>query len=150
MKKYALLHIYLPQFAMSASLPLLSEHSTRSAPRNRSCFIIFPCPYCFLIVFDIYLIIFCYILLYFASTFDEISERTPQKASAVPRVLTKDELTSVQVRLEVFVSRMEGNICTTFPSRCKGVLVDSFSHFFPYLTYLNLIQSPETICHQRS
>ena len=63
MKKYALLHIYLPQFAMSASLPLLSEHSTRSAPRNHSCFIIFPCPYCFLIVFDIYLIIFCYILL---------------------------------------------------------------------------------------
>ena len=39
------------------------EHSTRSASRNRSCFIIFPCPYCFLIVFDIYLIIFCYILL---------------------------------------------------------------------------------------
>ena len=76
--------------------------------------------------------IFDHILLYFASTFDEISERTPQKASAVPRVLTKDELTSVQVRLEVFVSRMEGNICTTFPSRCKGVLVDSFSHFFPY------------------
>jgi hypothetical protein len=110
------------------------EHSTRSASRNRSCFIIFPCPYCFLIVFDIYLIIFCYILLYFASTFDEISERTPQKASELlcRGFSPKTSLPPYRCGWRSLCPGWKGTFARHFPtsrSRCFGWC---FSHICPY------------------
>ena len=133
MKKYALLHIYLPQFAMSASLPLLSKRAQYAQCIEKSQ-LLHHISMPLLLSHSIWYI-FDHILLYFAIFCfyiwrDIRANPTKGKWTAVPRVLTKDELTSVQVRLEVFVSRMEGNICTTFPDVKVKVF---WLMFFPYL-----------------
>ena len=79
MKKCALLHIYLPQFAMSASLPLLSKRAQYAQCTEKSQ-LLHHISMPVLLSHSIWYMV-DHMLLYFASTFDEISERTPQKAS---------------------------------------------------------------------